>query len=472
MSTNPREMLHRALATVPVIDPHCHLRLNKPAADNLADILLYHHIWSELVSSGMPAQAVTHAGLPHELADPEMPPWERVRRALPYLRNIRNTTLGLLLRWLLYDLYGVEELNERNLERVFALAQARADDPAWQEEVLRAQCGIETSITVELVGEPYAPQMRQGKEGLLGWLVVYGKRSLAEWWGWVESAAGRELRNAADYREHLARSVQQLPIAELHFVGLHAPAALSHERATDEEVTRTLRQIREGQPVDHAQVGGLAYFGMRCVLAALQTTPLRTIQFFAGAELLPPVSAHRSVSHGGEGFCGALGRLAVDYPEFEFNVSLASDLYTQDLNTLAKHVPNISVAGYWWHTLYPFYIRKAIETRLDMVPMNKIVMFFSDAYHAEWCYPKLKLVKAILEDVLVERVEKGWYSVDLALDIIQATFYENPKRDLPAVANSWYRPTRSKLGPRLRLPVDTLDERWYACLVCAPADYR
>ncbi|MHB0878575.1 MAG: hypothetical protein ACYC5O_21260, partial [Anaerolineae bacterium] len=125
------------------------------------------------------------------------------------------------------------------------------------------------------------------------------------------------------------------------------------------------------------------------------------------------------------GFAEAVGRIASAYEDFRFNLSSASDLYTQDLGILAKHVPNVSVAGYWWHTFYPHYIRKSLETRLDMVPMNKIVGFFSDAYHAEWCYPKLKLVKQVIEDVLVDRVERGWYSTDLALRLVRRLLHDN-----------------------------------------------
>ena len=102
--------------------------------------------------------------------------------------------------------------------------------------------------------------------------------------------------------------------------------------------------------------------------------------------------------------------------------------FFQDLAILAKHLPNISVAGYWWHTFYPFYIRKSLETRLDIVPSNKIIGFFSDAYHSEWCYPKLKLVKHILGDILIERVERGWYTLAVALDIINKLLYENAVR--------------------------------------------
>jgi hypothetical protein len=123
-----------------------------------------------------------------------------------------------------------------------------------------------------------------------------------------------------------------------------------------------------------------------------------------------------------------MARLANRFEDFHFSLSSASDAFTQDLGILAKHCPNISVAGYWWHTLYPFYVRKSLETRLDMVPMNKIIAYFSDAYHAEWCYPKLKLVKQVVLQILKERIERQWYSLETALQIVQKIFYENPKR--------------------------------------------
>ncbi len=80
----------RALETMKVIDPHCHLDAARPAASSLADIVLYHHVWIELVSAGMGQTEVTRAGLPHEMIDPGMDPLERVRRALPYLPRIRK----------------------------------------------------------------------------------------------------------------------------------------------------------------------------------------------------------------------------------------------------------------------------------------------------------------------------------------------------------------------------------------------
>lgn len=422
--SDAQRVLVKALQEVRTVDPHCHLRVHKPSADTLADILLYHHLWIELVSSGMGQQEVSRAGLPQELVDPQIPPLERVRRGLPYLPNIASTTVGLFLKWILRDLYGEEGLTASNFERVHAQVEARGKDPAWNEELLRDRCGIEASISVECQGTPYSPKLFKGRE-LYVTNLVSGKQSPAEiLCGWQE-VFGREIANAYDYIAFLRSTVDALSIDEYRFIGLWVLPHLAGDDIREERITGILRKVRDREPLEPAETGKFCYFGLIHLLESLRRTPLRLIQLIAGAEVLPP---HRSITRWDGAFSGAIGRLADRFDDFHFNLSTASDLFTQDLGILAKHIPNISVAGYWWHTLYPFYLRKSIETRLDMVPLNKIIAFFSDAYHAEWCYPKLRMVKQVVQQILHERVERGWYDLDTALNVIEHIFHENPKR--------------------------------------------
>lgn len=418
-----RAMIRQALDSVTVIDPHCHVRPAKPAADTIADIVLYHHVWTELVSSGMGRFVATRSGLPHECADPGMPAIERVRAALPYLPNIRNTTLGLFLSWILRDLYGTDALTDANLESVAALIEERGCDLGWQESLF-TRCGIERMITVESGGAPCSDRMLPGVEEFPANLVS-GKRSAAETLAEMDRAFGRELRTADDLREHVSRRVSSRLSPECRFWGAWVLPSITARGATDTEVTRTLQRVRDGFDPSPDELGQVCWVGFTSLLEALRSTHVRTIQLIAGAEVLLP---HRSIPHWHLNFSGALGRLAGAFEDFHFNVSTASDVLTQDLVIIAKHVPNVSVAGYWWHTFYPHTIRKSLEMRLDAVPLNKIVAFFSDAYHAEWCYPKLRLVKEILGDILVDRVDRGWYTTDTAVAIVRQLFYENPKR--------------------------------------------
>jgi glucuronate isomerase len=421
------QRLKAELDSVPVVDPHTHLRPERPQADHLADLVLYHHLWIELVSAGMPVTATTRTGLPHELADPDMEPLDRVKAALPYLPHLRSTTCGGLLRTILQDLYQVPDgaLTEANLDRVFALVAERAADPAWRLHVMRDRCHILKSLTVG--GYEHTPcdaTIGKGQEGVPTNLVN-GKQGPRDSLHSIAARLGRELRRAEDYGEGMYALGQDYSRLPLHFAGLWLLPQFSYAGHTEHQVSAAIERAAENRPLSPQDLSAFACYGVRSFLQGLRTGPLRTIQLIVGAEVLPP---HRSITQWSPELPGGLARLAGDFEDMHFNCSSASDLYTQDLAILAKHVPNISVAGYWWHALYPFYIRKTIETRLDTVPANKIVAFFSDAYHAEWCYPKLKLVKGICAEVLLDRVRRGLYTEEIALSLVKQTFCDNPKR--------------------------------------------
>ena len=420
--TDAEVQIQKALDQVRVIDPHCHLRLAKPAADTIAHIVLYHHVWIELVSAGMPQTEVTKTGLPHEISDVGMDPVDRVRLALPWLERTRNTITGVMLGWILKDLYGCDRLDEGNLLEVAGAIEEKGRDPAWQETLLRDICGIDASISVQLATEPYSDRMLKAREAFPGNLVN-GKQTSADMLAGWDRSLGREIHTAADYVDFLRHTIEGLPIDQLRFVGWWVLPYITPSGATEQQVTRTLKRARDGGDLKPADLGRFCYFAARSALEILRETPLRTIQVIAGADVLPP---HRSITHWDGSYCGAIGRLAGEFEDFRFDLSVASDAFTQDLSILARHLPNISLSAYWWHTLYPYTIRKSLELRLDAVPANKITAWFSDAYHAEWCYPKLRLVKEILGDILIERVQRGWYTVDIAVDIINQVFGKTP----------------------------------------------
>jgi glucuronate isomerase len=420
-----QKRIREALDAVAVVDPHCHLDAAQPVARNLADIVLYHHVWIELVSAGMGQFEVTRAGLPHELVDPQMEPMERVRRALPYLPRIRNTTVGMLLKWLLEDLYGVKGgLQTSGLDALAAEVERHGHDEAWPEHIFTDVCRIDKAVTVEPLGQKRFPRLAGADERLRSLNIADGKAGPLERLQLMSGVLGRDIRKASDYFDFAAKLAVDPSKGSPLFLGAWMPGFFTDEFAQEDAVTRIIGKGWNGEPLTHTEMGSVSYFGMVAALEALRKTSLRTIQIIVGAEVIPP---HRSVTQWNGSFSGAAARLASRFEDFRFNLSSASDSYTQDIAIMAKHIPNISVAGYWWHTMYPFYIRKSIETRLDIVPVNKIIAFFSDAYRCEWCWPKLRLVKQIMGEVLVDRVTRGMYNLDTALSIIPTVFHDAPK---------------------------------------------
>ena len=52
-------------------------------------------------------------------------------------------------------------------------------------------------------------------------------------------------------------------------------------------------------------------------------------------------------------------------------------------------------------------MRQLMAERLDMLPLNKQVGFFSDAYCVEWVYGKARMVQKQLARVLAEKSSRA-----------------------------------------------------------------
>jgi hypothetical protein len=146
-------------------------------------------------------------------------------------------------------------------------------------------------------------------------------------------------------------------------------------------------------------------------------------QFAIGAEPLPyetgSILPQRTIAQ--------LAEIIARHPKLRFQCFLASRHGNQALCTLARELPNFSLAGYWWHNFFPDTIRQVMAERLDMLPSNKQIGFFSDAYCAEWTYGKAILVRKIMAQVLAQRIEQGQQTMAQALDFSRAILFDSPQ---------------------------------------------
>lgn len=66
-----------------------------------------------------------------------------------------------------------------------------------------------------------------------------------------------------------------------------------------------------------------------------------------------------------------------------------------------------------------------MEERLDMVPADKQIGFFSDAYCVEWSYAKAKMVLNQLAIVLAQKVGQGQYTRSDSVQIARAIMFDS-----------------------------------------------
>ena len=428
--------LEAALAEVPILDVHTHLVGGKLAARGLHDVLLYHMVVSDLYAAGCPtgARLTEFPGWPSRAeAD------ARINEAIPYLPHIRNTSSYWGVRIILRELYGwTEMIGPGNWKKLDALIRERADDRAWAHSVLdRAR--------IERTGTELARRGRGEDDNRLQYALEWGFFTRTQWgefdtalyelercWGkspespapiggGARPATERVIRTLDDVHAAVAHYVNSIPYGRILSTATHLSTDIDYRLVSQDEMARALARRSQAGP---AERDCYASYVNEAFLKALAAHAGEIVfQFSLGAEPLPFETASRLSQR----TIGQVAELIGRHPKLRFQCFLASRHANQSLCTLARELPNFSLAGYWWHSFFPDTIAQVMRERLEMVPSNKQVGFFSDAYCIEWSFAKALIVRKILARALAERIEIGQFDLADALDFARATFFESPQ---------------------------------------------
>jgi glucuronate isomerase len=428
--------LEEALAEVPVLDIHTHLVGGRLGARGLHDVLLYHMAVSDLYAAGCPtgARLTQYPGWPSR-QEAEA----RIQEALPYLGHVRNTSSSWGVRLILNDLYGWREpITADNCRRIDAMIRERADDRAWHHEIL-------DRLNVRRTGTEIARRGRGEDDDRLQYALEWAFFTRCQWgeydtalyelercWGRTPESpspigAGarppteRTIRSLADAHAAVEHYVGAIPFGQILSTATHLSTDIDYRPVSDAEMEAALARRDRAGPAERDVYA--SYINEAFLTRLEQHGDEIVFQFSFGAEPLP----YETGSRLGQRTIAQLADMIGRHPRLRFQCFLSSRHANQSLATLARELPNLSLAGYWWHNFFPDVIRQVMAERLDMLPANKQVGFFSDAYCVEWCYGKALLVRKQLASVLADKVEQGQYSRDDALAVARATLFETPQ---------------------------------------------
>lgn len=428
--------IYNELSTIPVLDVHTHLIGGKLGARGLHDIILYHMAISDLYAAGCPSgsRLTEYPGLP----DKEEA-HSRIREALPYLPYVRNTSTSWGIRIILRDLYNWNEsITAENYKKLDDLIRERADDRVWQREVFKRANIVRTCTELSRREEGW-------DDDILYYSLEWAFFTRCQWaefdtalyelercWGKSPGTAAPIGSGRRPKTERVIRTVDDVHAAISYYVGVipyeqiistttHISTDLDLSPVTKEDMEEALtRREKAGERERNIY----ASYIQEAFLTALEKHADRiAYQFSLGAEPLP----YETGSRLSQKTIAQLGEMISRHPKLHFQCSLSSRHANQSLCTLCRELPNFSLAGYWWHNFFPSIIRQIMEERLDMLPINKQVGFFSDAYCAEWAYAKMILVRKQLAEVLAKKVEQGQYTQQDAIAIARGILFESPQ---------------------------------------------
>ena len=215
--------------------------------------------------------------------------------------------------------------------------------------------------------------------------------------------------------------VTAIPYGQVLATATHISTDLEYRVVSDTEMASALSRRAKAGP---AERDIYASYVNEAFLSSLEKHGHKIVfQFSFAAEPLPFETGSRA--H--QGTIAQLAEMISRHPKLRFQCFLASRHANQSLCTLARELPNFSLAGYWWHNFFPDVIQQIISERLDMLPANKQVGFFSDAYCVEWTYAKAVIVRKQLARVLAKKILQGQYSRNDAIVIARAILFESPQ---------------------------------------------
>lgn len=424
--------LVEGLDEIPILDAHSHLVVGRLAARGLHDIALYHMVVTDLYAAGCPSG--------HRLT--EFPGWPdedeahtRLVEAIPYMPRIRNTSNAWLVRRILADLWDWhEELTLDNWRELDTRIRERADDVGWSHDILdRAK--IE-SVTAEYVRRDETNTTGRFHYSLEWGFFSYAAqdeydtplKELERCWGRQPEARPaspavpeRTIGSLDDVHEALDHYLSVFPYETTIGLATHFSTLIDYRPVEPAEMAAALKA--RGQASQTERDIYSSYVTERFLEGLESRNYDGIIQFSFGAEPLPfetgSLASQRTI--------GQLAEIFARHPSLRFQCILGSRHANHSLCSLARELPNFSLAGYWWHNFFPDPVRQLIGERLDMLPVTSQIGFFSDAYCVEWAYGKSVLVRRELARALADRVAQRQYSSETALEIARQILTESPQ---------------------------------------------
>jgi hypothetical protein len=343
-----------------------------------------------------------------------------------------------MMRTILKDLYGwAEPVTTDNWQRLDSLIRERAEDRSWHHALL-------DRLNIQRTCTEYARREGGVDDERLQYSLEWAFFTRCQWgefdtalyelekcWGQPPQPptpiggqrppSDRVIRTLDDVHAALDHYVGAIPYDQIISTATGFSTEIDYGLVTDDEMATALRRRDRAGP---AERDIYASYINEAFLTALEGRGTRIVfQFSVGAEPLPFETGSLLRQH----TLRQLADMIARHPRLRFQCFLGTRHANQAFCTLARELPNLSLAGYWWHNFFPDVMRQIIAERLDMLPVNKQVGFFSDAYCIEWTYGKAALVRKQLACVLRDRIEQGQYTTDEALSLARAILYDTPQ---------------------------------------------
>ncbi len=404
MSLQLEQRLFGELDQLVLIDPHTHINPHRPASDTLADILGYHY-YTELAHS---------AGMPRErIEEPGISPKEKVGRLVEGLGHIDNTAQLSWLVDLSRELFGFsgDRIDTSNWESLYDLSLKCMQQPDWEQQVLK-KSKLEAVFLTNDFDDPlsgfdtkkYIPCLRTDD------LVFhFAKPAVRER---LAKCTGRAVQTLGDLKSAIGHLFQHFTKNGARACAISLPPHFTptciSDAAAEKALTHVLQTSEAADANTRAELGYWIFWQLakHCNELELPFDLMIGVNravypsgVFQGQDLYDSrvsLIQYRDLFNA--------------FPKVVFPISVLASVTNQELVSYAWIFPNVVTNGHWWYSNTPSFITRDLQARMEAIPRNKQIGYYSDMYKLEFALPKFKMFKKCLARVLANHfvIDNGW----------------------------------------------------------------
>ena len=403
MTATLEKTLFDELEQLVLIDPHTHINPLSAASTTLADIMGYHYYTELAHSAGLDKSQIEEEGL-----DPKT----KVGRLVEKLSDLDNT---IQVSWLLdmcREFFGFEgdRITTDNWEGLYDTAQQKMAQENWEQQVLE-QSKLERVFLTNDFDDPlegfdtnvYVPCLRT--DDLVFHFLKKSVRNR------LNEASGIEVGDANTFREAIGKLFTKFAEKNAKACAISLPPSFSPVRVDAGAAAAVIKRTVRGQRLTSAEQ------------AMLSSHIFWTLAEHCAEHKLPfdlMIGVNRRVYEGGvyqgqDLFDKRVSLIQYKslfnaFPSVTFPISVLGSTSNQELVSYSWIFPNVITNGHWWYSNIPTYIEVDTRSRLEAVPRNKQIGYYSDMYKLEFALPKFRMYRRVLAKVLANDfvTARGW----------------------------------------------------------------
>ena len=393
------QALHEAIAAIPLIDTHEHIKPEGTLAGRTWSLFdfLEHYVSSDLVSAGMSREALEKLRQPDNGLSLE----ERWNLMAPYWPFAKTTGYGRAMTAYMRDLFGIDDINETTWAELSRRINDARSRPGWYRTVLKDKANIDCSLVITWPGEPVAVDRAFFRAvPILDHYAIPGTRAELEQLEKEAACSIQTLDQLLTAQETMLDAFTRQGIAAVK-IFLAYRRTLRFDRVSKTEAARVFDRIWLSQTQD------LAFDDLK----PLQDFMTRTL-IGRAAERGLPIQIHTGLQEGNGNYLAnsnptLLTNVIMEFSDARFDLFHAGYPFTGELAAMAKYFPNVSADLCWVQAISPHVFKRTLHEWLDTIPANKIFAGGGDSNYVEGAYGHCTLARRLVAEVLAERVEQG-----------------------------------------------------------------